>query len=61
MATQKRFNGWTPQQLTDYSRAAAAGYLPGIEDTGATVRDEWTTQRHLQAARMRSQVFMPGF
>ena len=61
MATRKGPRAWTSKALADYSKASASGYLPGVQDVDAPCQDEWTTQRHLQAARMRSQVFIPGF
>lgn len=61
MSAQKRPNPWTQEQLKAYGRASANGYLPGVIDDQAPIEDVWTTQRHLQAAKMRSQVFIPGF
>jgi hypothetical protein len=61
MATKKGSNAWTCKQLTDFGNAAASGYVPGLHNDDVPTQDEWTTKRHLQVARMRTQVFVPGF
>jgi hypothetical protein len=61
MDTKKQARSWTTEELARYGKATAAGYLPGMQEDESPSRDEWTTQRHLQAAKMRSQVFVPGF
>jgi len=61
MATDKESKVWTQRQLAKFSEAAASGYVPGLQNDDNPTQDEWTTQRHLQAAKRRTQVFVPGF
>jgi hypothetical protein len=58
MHTQRtRSQAWTPKQLVQFSDALGSGYGPGLAEGSVVVGDRWTTQRHLQAATLRGQVF----
>jgi hypothetical protein len=61
MANKTDSNAWTRKQLANFGKASASGYVPGLQNDDVPTQDEWTTQRHLQAAKMRTQVFIPGF
>jgi len=60
MNTKRRSQAWNTKQLQAFGKAAASGYVPGVEQSTVS-HDVWNTQRHLRAGQMRAQVFVPGF
>jgi hypothetical protein len=49
---------WNSENLVKFATNLSSGFLPGNSAPAPKTGDTWTTERHLQVAKMRAQAYL---